>query len=172
MRPPAPLYRPFLLAFEWAPTAPLLPTAGWHQRYKVGPALHRWKRPAAKSTCCSTKEVEDRAGHPAPGLSCCTHICTSIGAPILPLLGALPWSPPRWCRTRFGALLAPPGPHTEARSTVTDHQLFFFLRTFALGPKLPTANMSTWWALVMRWLAMFLPTVICREFHEPDNRRW
>ena len=106
MRPPAPLYRPFLLAFEWAPTAPLLPTAGWHQRYKVGPALLRWKRPAAKSTCCSTKEVEDRAGHPAPGLSCCTHICTSIGAPNLPLLGALPWSPTRWCRTRFGALLA------------------------------------------------------------------
>ena len=35
------------------------------------------------------------------------------------------------------------GRHTEARGSVTDHQLFF-PRPFALGPKLPTANMSTY----------------------------
>ena len=145
---------------------PLL--ASWHQRYKV----LRWKRPAAKSTCCSTKEVGDRAtGQPAPGAELLhpylhqQHWCTQA-APSW--CTAMVRSPPSWCRTRFGALLPPPGPHTEARSTVTDHQLFFFLRMFARGPKLPTANMSRWWALVMRWLAMFLPTVICREeFHEP-----
>ena len=125
----------------------------WHRRYKVSkPALLRWKRrplqnqPVAPQRKWRTgllatlhQEVLRPYLHqllctqPAP--SWCTAMVTTNLVPNQ-----------IWCTTCTSWLT-----HGSQGwgSTVTDHQHFFFLRTFALGPKLLTANMSTWWGRLL-----------------------
>ena len=151
----SPLARPFLLAFEWAPTVQL-PTAA----AGIRDIKHCW----CKINLLLYKGSGGQdSGHPAASAAPISAPATLVGAPKLCCTTAMVTTalvPDQiWCTT-----CTTKQADTRKQDTVTDHQLFF-PRPFALGPKLPTANMSgcllqdAWQCFSPRSFAASSPTI-------------
>ena len=160
---PLQLARPFLLAFEWATRHPPLLL---HNLPTLGIGDIKWAGTAGN--CSVQNQPVARQRKWGTGTAA-LPTSTNTGPPTHPDLhqftGALNsllvhqrarWSP-RWWQTRSGALLAPSLTHgskqvaAQTLITILARQLTNASSLpLAARPKLPTANMSTRWALVMR----------------------